>query len=62
MADKKVPNISKDDVSSPALGGDFLLGKFILLRDCLKDIESDDSQLRNIIMYLMKYMLLMSLI
>jgi len=32
------------------MGGDFRFGKLILLRDCLKDVENDASQLRNIIL------------
>ena len=49
MADKKISGESKDDISRPSMGGDFRFGKLILLRDCLKDVESDASQLRNII-------------
>jgi len=41
--------IPTDGVFKPGMGDDFRFGKLILLRDCLKDVESDAFQLRNII-------------
>ena len=49
MVDNKVPIEEKDRISRPTLGGDFRYGKLILLRDCIKDVETDLCQLRNII-------------
>lgn len=49
MVDNKVPIEEKERISRPTLGGDFRYGKLILLRDCVKDVETDLCQLRNII-------------
>ena len=49
MVDNKIPIKERDSISRPTLGGDFRYGKLILLRDCIKDVETDMCQLRNII-------------